>query len=65
LLQVIVTERSLRTGVNAYIASMAGLDLLASSLLVPLRVVYYLTHHTNTASQHGYALCKAEVLLID
>ncbi|KAL8620408.1 hypothetical protein ACOMHN_055489 [Nucella lapillus] len=59
LVHVIVTQKTLRTAVNAYIASMAVLDLLACILLVPLRLLFYLA--LPSMLQAGPALCQAEV----
>ena len=59
IVYVIVSQKSLRTGVNAYIANMAVLDLLACLLLVPLRIGYHLDDKQVT--KVGYILCQTEV----
>ncbi|XP_070193818.1 serine-rich adhesin for platelets-like [Littorina saxatilis] len=59
IVHVILTHKSLRTGVNAYIASMAALDFLACTMLVPLRMYFYLAESTLDGGE--LALCQSEV----
>ena len=59
IVHIIVSHKSLRTGANAYIANMAALDLLACTLLVPLRMAFYVAQ--STMDREGFTLCEADV----
>nr|KAG5708407.1 hypothetical protein BaRGS_026134 [Batillaria attramentaria] len=59
IVYIIAYNKSLRTGVNAYIANMAALDLLACVMLVPLRMAFYtMDSNTHFSSE---IFCRADV----